>query len=120
MISILDDMWKHASIDTPYGKIISINIETNGEMLQALSRIYWMIGNEKYLEWAIRLGNYYLLGNHHPTRDSTLLKLRDQGKHRSQKILNAQILLGCNEEEFQAARSKNEEISPVLKISKKK
>jgi len=79
MISILDDMWKHASIDTPYGKIISTNIETNGEMLQALSRIYWMTGNEKYLEWAIRLGNYYLLGNHHPTRDSTLLKLRDHG-----------------------------------------
>ena len=39
-------------------------------MLQALSRIYWMTGDRKYLQWAIRLGDYYLLGDHHPTRPS--------------------------------------------------
>ena len=34
-------------------------------------------------------------------------ELSSKGKHRSQKILNALILLGCDEGEFQAARSKN-------------
>ena len=50
MISILDDMWKHAPIETEYGKIVSTNVELNGEMLQVLSRIYWMTGDQKYLD----------------------------------------------------------------------
>jgi hypothetical protein len=79
MIAILDDMWKHAPVDTPYGKIVSTNVEVNGEMLQALSRIYWMTGDVKYLEWAVRLGDYYLLGKHHPTHDTNKLRLRDHG-----------------------------------------
>ncbi|MGI9542003.1 MAG: hypothetical protein ACR2MX_02025, partial [Cyclobacteriaceae bacterium] len=44
-----------------------------------LSRVYWMTGEEKYLEWAVRLGDYYLLGDHHPIRDSEQLRLRDHG-----------------------------------------
>lgn len=79
MISILDDIWKFAPIETPNGKIPSTNVEVNGEMLQALTRVYWMTGNEKYLEWAIRLGDYYLLGDNHPTRDFRKLRLRDHG-----------------------------------------
>ncbi|MHC4248929.1 MAG: hypothetical protein ACYS9X_07360 [Planctomycetota bacterium] len=79
MIGILDDMWKHAPVETPFGKIVSTNVEVNGEMLQALSRVYWMTGDEKYLNWAVRLGDYHLLGGHHPTRDFGTLKLRDHG-----------------------------------------
>lgn len=79
MIAILDDMWKHAPVETPYGKIVSTSVEVNGEMLQALSRIYWMTGDSKYLEWAIRLGDYYLLGNHHPTWSTSHLSFRDHG-----------------------------------------
>jgi hypothetical protein len=79
LISILDAMWEHAPVDTAFGKIVSTNVEVNGEMLQALSRIYWMTGDEKYLEWAIRLGDYYLLGDHHQTRDVKTLRLRDHG-----------------------------------------
>ncbi len=79
MIGILDDMWKHAPVETDYGDIVSVNVEVNGEMLQVLSRIYWMTGEQKYLDWAIRLGDYYLLGNQHPTRDFTELRLRDHG-----------------------------------------
>ena len=33
--------------------------------------------------------------------------LTSKGKHRSQKILNAVILLGCDEGEFQKKRSTN-------------
>lgn len=46
--------------------------------------------------------------------------LTSKGKHRSQKILNALILIGCDEGEFQAKRSTNKEISKVLNISMKK
>ena len=53
--------------------------EVNGELLQALSRIYWMTGDAELLEWAIHIGDYYLLGDHHPTRDLTYLRLRDHG-----------------------------------------
>ncbi len=67
MLAILDDMWAHAPVDTPYGRIVSENVEINGEMLQVLSRVYWMTGEAKYLEWAVRLGDYYLLGDRHPT-----------------------------------------------------
>ncbi|MHC4645504.1 MAG: DUF6807 domain-containing protein [Planctomycetota bacterium] len=79
MLAILDDMWKHAPVETRFGKIVSASHEVNGEMLQSLSRVYWMTGEKKYLNWAVRLGDYYLLGEHHPTRDETRLRLRDHG-----------------------------------------
>jgi len=79
LLGIVDDIWKHAPVDTPGGKIPSTNVEVNGEMLQSLSRIHWMTGEKRYLEWAIRLGDYYLLGGHHPTRDVASLRLRDHG-----------------------------------------
>ncbi len=79
MIGILDDIFANAKIDTPYGKIPSKNIEVNGEMLQSLSRVYWMTGDKKYLDWAIILGDYYLLGDQHPTKNLSSLKLRDHG-----------------------------------------
>lgn len=79
MLEMLDDVWKYAPFETTYGKIVSESQEVNGEMLQTLSRIYWMTGDRKYLEWAIRLGDYYLLDKHHPTRDEKFLRLRDHG-----------------------------------------
>jgi hypothetical protein len=79
MLAILDDMWKRAPVDTPYGKIVSENVEVNGEMLQTLSRIYWMTGKKKYLDWAVRLGDYYLLDKHHPTKHESRVRLDDHG-----------------------------------------
>ncbi len=74
MKGIEEDLWKHARIDTPYGKIPSKNVEVNGEQLQALVRLYTMTGEEKFLTWAERLGDYYLSkGDFVPTR------LRDHG-----------------------------------------
>lgn len=46
--------------------------------------------------------------------------LVSKGKHKSQKILNALILLGCDEGEYQIKRSTNEEMARVLNISMKK
>jgi len=79
MVGILDDLFKHAQLDTPFGKITTTNVEVNGDQLQALSRVFWMTGDRKYLEWAVRLGDYYLLGQNHPTRNFTSLRLRDHG-----------------------------------------
>lgn len=79
MISILDDIWKYAPVKTANGNIPSTNVELNGEMLQVLSRIYWMTGEQKYLDWAVRLGDYYLMGDKHPTRNFEFLRLRDHG-----------------------------------------
>jgi DNA-binding MarR family transcriptional regulator len=49
-----------------------------------------------------------------------LISLTSKGKHRSQKVLNALILLACDEGEHQERRSTNEEISRVLGISMRK
>jgi len=79
MIAITDDVWAHAPVETEFGALPSLNVEVNGEQLQVLSRLYWMTGEQKYLDWAIRLGDYYLLGDNHPTRDFEALRLNDHG-----------------------------------------
>lgn len=43
-----------------------------------------------------------------------------KGRHKSQKILNALILLGCDRGEFQEKHTTNEEIARVLNISMRK
>ena len=50
----------------------------------------------------------------------TLSDIASKGKQRSQKILNALILLGCDKGEYQTEQSTNEEISRVLHISMRK
>lgn len=50
----------------------------------------------------------------------TLLALTSKGKHSSQTVLNALILLGCDEGEYQTERSTNAELSRILKISMRK
>ena len=50
----------------------------------------------------------------------TLGDLASKGNQKSQKILNALILLGCDEGEYQTGRSTNEDISRVLQISMRK
>jgi hypothetical protein len=64
MIALTEDIWKHAAIETPFGNIPTKNFEVNGDLLQACSRLYWFTGERKFLDWAIRLGDYYLLGDH--------------------------------------------------------
>ena len=49
-----------------------------------------------------------------------LTDLTSKGRHRSQKVLNALILLSCDEGEFQRIHSTNEEIVKVLNTSMRK
>jgi len=60
MKGIVEDIWKYAPVDTPYGMIPSTNVEVNGEQLQALVRLYAMTGQRKFLAWAERIADYYL------------------------------------------------------------
>lgn len=79
MMEMLDDLWDNAAHETPYGTLLTTNAEVHGEQLQVLSRVYWMTGEERYLEYALRIGDYYLLGEHHPTRRAARLRLLDHG-----------------------------------------
>ena len=78
-LALLEDIWQHAAVETPFGAIPTTNFEVNGDLLQACSRFYWFTGEIKYLDWAIRLGDYYLLGQNHPTRNRSELRLLDHG-----------------------------------------
>lgn len=49
-----------------------------------------------------------------------LVAITQKGKHRSQKVLNALILLNCDEGDFQENRIKNIDIASVLQISMRK
>jgi hypothetical protein len=74
MKAVEDEIWSRPTIDTPYGKIPSTNLEVNGEQIQVLVRLYTMTGEARYLDWAERLADSYLLpGGFVPER------LRDHG-----------------------------------------
>jgi hypothetical protein len=79
MLAIENDLLVNAPVKTSEGNIISDNPEVNGDMLQSLSRLWWMTGNRIYLDQAIKIGDYYLLGKNHPTRNFMVLRLRDHG-----------------------------------------
>ncbi len=49
-----------------------------------------------------------------------LTSIIQKGKHRSQKVLNALILVNCDEGKHQQNRSKNKELSSILQISMRK
>jgi len=55
------------------------NFEVCGDLLQAGARLYWFTGDRKYLDWTLRLGDYFLLGANHPTRNNKPLRLIDHG-----------------------------------------
>ncbi|HIQ21915.1 MAG TPA: hypothetical protein EYH34_11875 [Planctomycetes bacterium] len=74
MKGIEEDLWKHARIDTPFGKIPSKNVEVNGEQIQALARLFTMTGNEQFLRWAERLADFYLSDEQYVPQ-----RLRDHG-----------------------------------------
>ncbi|MDW8308846.1 MAG: alpha/beta hydrolase family protein [Verrucomicrobiales bacterium] len=79
MIGIMEDLWANAQIETPFGRIPTLNLEVNGDLLQACSRLFWFTGRRQYLDWAVRLGDFYLLGTNHPTRHLRQVRLEDHG-----------------------------------------
>ncbi len=92
MRAIEDDIWKHARVETSFGKIPSKNVEVNGEQIQALTRLYTMTGEEKYLKRAERLADYYL-----SDEDWFPNRLRDHG---CEIIGGLGLLLGVESEHY--------------------
>ncbi|MEZ5106900.1 MAG: hypothetical protein R2757_20515 [Draconibacterium sp.] len=82
MMEMLDDLQEYMvnpeDLETLFKNRPASVEEVNGEMLQTLSRIYWMTGDKKYLDWAEKIGDYYLLGNRELTQ-LDYLRIRDHG-----------------------------------------
>lgn len=57
----------------------TLNTEVNGELIQVLSRVYWMTGNKQFLDWAIQIADHFLIGANYPLTSMTNLRLRDHG-----------------------------------------
>lgn len=82
LMEMLDDlcefMHKSGNLENIYYDRMASVEEVNGEMLQTLCRVYWMTGNQYYLDRAIQIGDYYLLGDRDLTK-SEYLRIRDHG-----------------------------------------
>lgn len=61
MEEMIHDIWKHAAIDSPVGKLPTRNVEVVGDLLQAMSRLAWITGKQEYQEWTFRLADQCLL-----------------------------------------------------------
>lgn len=82
MLTILKDLDEYVDVAGGFGEKEfgeTASAEVNGELLQILSRIYWMTGDQKFLDWAIQIGDYFLLGEGYPLASKEYLKLRDHG-----------------------------------------
>lgn len=77
MKTLIDDIWKHAPIDTPAGRVPSLVLEVNGDLLQTMGRLYWMTRDPRYKEWSYRLADFYLI--HTSLMDNPKVALRDHG-----------------------------------------
>ena len=81
MMEMLDDLSGYMENVTDLEKYFNRTASTeevNGEMLQTLSRVYWMTGEQKYLDWAVKIGNYYMLGERDLSQIE-YLRIRDHG-----------------------------------------
>ena len=80
MMEMLDELFLNIedfnSLEKYFKRTSSVD-EINGEMLQTLSRVYWMTGEEQYLNWAIKIADQYLLEMDFSQTD--YLRLRDHG-----------------------------------------
>jgi len=82
MMEMLDDlqefMQKPEDLETLFKDRQASIEEVNGEMLQTLSRVFWMTGEQKYLDWATKIGDFYLLGERDLSQID-YLRIRDHG-----------------------------------------
>jgi hypothetical protein len=77
MVGLVDGVIENAHIQTPVGVLPAVDHEVGGEMMQILSRMYWMTGDEKYKDFALRYADYFLL--HALPTENDRLSLDDHG-----------------------------------------
>jgi hypothetical protein len=81
MMEMLDDLSGYYSVLKDINQMDTykaVSEEVNGSMLQTLSRVFWMTGNEKFLDWAVKIGDYYLVEDRDLSKVE-YLRLRDHG-----------------------------------------
>jgi len=61
MTELVDAIFEHAPVRSDFGNLPADDTEVNGELLQVLSRLYAMTGEDRYLRWAERIGDAYCL-----------------------------------------------------------
>jgi len=59
MIGLLEAVFQHAPVKSDSGMLPADDTEVNGELLQVLSRVYAMAGEEKYWKWGERIADAY-------------------------------------------------------------
>ena len=94
MIELMDGILDHAEIETPVGVLPAIDHEVGGEMMQTLSRLYWLTRNERYRTFAFRYADYFLL--HALPTQQPRLSLDDHG---------CEVIGGLSEVYFLAAET---------------
>ncbi|NUM56700.1 MAG: hypothetical protein HUU46_23985 [Candidatus Hydrogenedentes bacterium] len=94
MLQLLDDILNNAAYDTEVGKLPSTSHEVCGDLMQALSRMYWMTKNDAYRDAAFRLAAYFL--EQHPPEQAEQLRLDDHG---------CEVIGGLSEVYFIAAQT---------------
>lgn len=99
MLGIEEDVWKHAAIGTPSGPIPAADPEVSGEQMQVTARLFWITGDEVWLDRACRLADFWLLGDRHPTKHGTSLRLRDHG---------CELISGLSEVHFACAHARKD------------
>lgn len=80
MLAMLNDLNEHVDVAGGFatkGFGRAPEDEVNGELLQILSRVYWMTGDERYLDWAVKIAEHFL--NDAYPLNSSYLRLRDHG-----------------------------------------
>jgi len=93
MVELVDGILEHAEIETPVGPLPAIDHEVAGELMQILSRFYWMTGQEKYQVAAFQYADYFLFYSH--PADQPKLSLDDHG---------CEVIGGLSEVYFLASR----------------
>lgn len=61
MREMVRDIWKHGNVDTGRGRLPSQNVEVLGNLMQVMSRLYWMTHDVVYKDWAYLIADYYLI-----------------------------------------------------------
>ncbi len=61
MLELVDAICEKSAVETPFGLVPAVDHEVGGEMMQVLSRLFWMTGKEEYRSMAFRLADYFLL-----------------------------------------------------------
>ncbi len=82
MMEMLDDLLEYkgetGNLENVFHDRMASVEEVNGELLQTLTRVFWMTGDKKYLDKAIEIGDYYLLGQRDLSKIE-YLRIRDHG-----------------------------------------